>query len=69
MRIEIELLKKRCTGLGICESLAEEYFEITDDGSLRVLRQEVDPDDLERVEQTIRSCPTEALKLNRVNGA
>jgi ferredoxin len=61
--MKIELDKARCTGLGICESLADDYFEIADDGSLTLLKATISEEDLERVKQAVRSCPTEALKL------
>ena len=34
MRIEVELDK--CTGHGICESIAEDVFEVQDDGSVLI---------------------------------
>lgn len=63
MRIVLD--KSRCTGLGICESLAPEFFEIDDEGEL-VLRKDAVPDDaLEAVEGAVIGCPTEALRLLR----
>lgn len=61
--MKIELDPARCTSLGICESIADDYFEIQDDGSLAVLKEGVSPADVDRVRQAVASCPTEALKL------
>jgi ferredoxin len=53
----------RCTGLGICESLASGVFEVDDSGDLVVLTETISTDDLEGVRQAIEGCPTEALRL------
>lgn len=53
----------KCTGLGICESYAEDYFEVQADGGLLLLVQEVPEADLDIVRQACESCPTEALRL------
>ncbi|WP_213574076.1 ferredoxin [Rhodococcus sp. USK13] len=63
MRIKVDFGK--CTGLGICESIAPGYFEVNDDGDLEVLRDEVDDDDLELLEQSVAGCPTIALSIER----
>lgn len=55
--------RDKCTGLGICESLAPEYFEVDDDGDLVQLREDVRPEDMQSVEEAIDGCPTEALSL------
>lgn len=62
MRITVD--RAKCTGLGICESVSPDVFEIDDDGSL-VLKSETVPDGLlDEVEQAVAGCPTEALRLN-----
>lgn len=53
----------KCTGLGICESLAPEFFEVNDDGDLVLLRDDVTPEHLQSVEEAVAGCPTEALRL------
>lgn len=53
----------RCQGLGLCEATAPDYFEVQDDGSLTVLREEVDEADREIIEDAVATCPTEALRL------
>ena len=53
----------KCTGLGLCESLAPDFFEVQDDGSLVVLRETFDEAERPALEEAVRSCPTEALSL------
>ncbi|WP_182379434.1 ferredoxin [Nocardioides sp. WS12] len=53
----------KCTGLGICESLAPDFFEVNDDGELLVLKEEISDDELQEVEEAVAGCPTEALKI------
>lgn len=49
--------------MGVCESEAEKYFEVQDDGSLEVLQWEVDEGDEQEVCNAVSGCPTEALSL------
>lgn len=55
--------RAKCTGLGICESLAPEHFEVDDDGVLVLLEENVTDADRQAVNEAIAGCPTEALKL------
>ncbi len=52
-----------CTGLGICESIAPDHFEIDDDGELVLLRTEVADGERATLEDAVRQCPTGALRL------
>lgn len=53
----------KCTGLGLCESLAPDFFEVDDDGSLLLLQEEGSEDQRAELEEAVRACPTEALRL------
>ena len=55
--------RTKCTGLGICESLAPDYFEIDDAGGLLLLREEADDSVIDDVRAAVEGCPTEALTL------
>jgi ferredoxin len=55
----------KCTGLGICESLAPDFFEVNDEGSLVLLREDISDDELQAVEEAVEGCPTEALSIER----
>lgn len=61
MRIVVDY--DRCTGLGICESLAPELFEVDETGALVVLAESVSPDQLGCAQKAVEGCPTEALRL------
>jgi ferredoxin len=61
MKIVVD--RAKCTGLGICESVAPEAFEVDDDGNL-VLKVDAVPDQLlDQVQRAIQGCPTGALRL------
>jgi ferredoxin len=57
--------RTKCTGLGICESLAPEHFEIDDEGLLVVFDEHVTDETIAGVEEAIAGCPTAALRLTR----
>ncbi|MGH3639545.1 MAG: ferredoxin [Mycobacterium sp.] len=61
MQVEVDLAK--CTGHGICESIAEDVFEVQDDGSVAI-HGGVRPDaDRVRMSQAVTQCPAAALRL------
>jgi ferredoxin len=53
----------KCTGLGICESLAPEFFEVNDEGDLILLKEGITDEELQAVEEAVAGCPTEALLI------
>ncbi|MCW2750466.1 MAG: fdx2 [Aeromicrobium sp.] len=61
MKVVVDFTK--CTGLGICESLAPDYFEVNDDGDLVLLREDISDQDLQSIEEAVAGCPTEALLI------
>ncbi len=61
MRVEVDL--DRCTGHGICESIAEEVFEVADDGIVVIHGNERPEDDRDRMQQAVTQCPVAALRL------
>lgn len=63
MKVIVDFAK--CTGLGICESMAPDFFEVDDDGHLILLKEDVSDDDLQSVEEAVAGCPTEALRIER----
>jgi ferredoxin len=54
--------QSRCTGIGVCESIAPDVFEVGDDGALLVLQETVADEDT-LVAEAVRSCPARALSL------
>jgi ferredoxin len=61
MKVEVDLDK--CTGHGICESIAEEVFEVQDDGSVLIHDAERPESDRDRMRQAVTQCPAAALRL------
>jgi ferredoxin len=63
MKIMVD--RARCTGLGICESLAPGVFEVNDGGDLELRTEQVPDGLLSDVEAAVAGCPTEALRLEK----
>jgi ferredoxin len=61
MRVEVDLAK--CTGHGICESIADDVFEVQDDGSVLLHENERPETDRARMLQAVTQCPAAALRL------
>lgn len=59
MKIAVDYTK--CTGLGICESLAPNVFEVDDAGELVLLTDDVSDEDLEGVRDAVSGCPPTEL--------
>ena len=60
--VEVDLAK--CTGHGICESIAEDVFEVQDDGSVAIHDPDRPETDRERMTQAVTQCPAAALRLH-----
>lgn len=62
MKITVDLDK--CEGLGMCESMANDYFEVDDDtDQVAVLNDSPDEGDRAHVYAAVQACPVLALKL------
>lgn len=61
MRIEVD--RDTCQGLGMCESMAHEIFEVDDDGTLIIHEQSPSEDKRTEVAAAVDSCPVQALRL------
>jgi len=61
MRVEVDM--EKCTGHGICESIAEDVFEVQDDGGVLIHDADRPETDRERMQQAVAQCPTAALRL------
>lgn len=53
----------RCGGHGLCEAINPDYFEVQSNGLVKVLRDDIDENDLADIDDAVASCPTEALRL------
>ena len=61
MRVEVDLDK--CTRHGICESIADDVFEVQDDGSVLIDDTEPPDSDRERMQQGVTQCPAAAATV------
>jgi ferredoxin len=61
MRIQVDT--DRCTGHGVCESIADDIFEVGDDGMVHLLVEDVDETRRADVESAVAECPTQALSI------
>ncbi|AJW40299.1 hypothetical protein NY08_2271 [Rhodococcus sp. B7740] len=61
MKVHVDY--QRCTGLGMCESLAPLFFEVNDDGDLELLKTDISQGELASVREAVAACPTEALRI------
>jgi ferredoxin len=52
-----------CVGSGACELLAPEFFEVGEDGVVRVLQPQPGQADEDAVRDAVAQCPTGALGL------
>ena len=61
MRLEVDVDK--CTGHGICESIADDVFEVQYDGMLVIDHDKAATSDRDRLQQAVIQCPVAALRL------
>jgi ferredoxin len=61
MKIEVD--RDTCEGLGMCEAMAHEYFELDDDDTMTVLDDSPPESDRAKVHAAVEACPVMALKL------
>ena len=55
--------ENKCSSIGMCEAVASEFFEIGDDGALRVLNSAPAACHRAMIEQAVADCPTGALSI------
>jgi ferredoxin len=61
MRIEVD--RDRCEGLGMCEAMAHEFFEVDDQEVMHVLDESPAEEHRRHVHAAVQSCPVLALSL------
>lgn len=53
----------RCASNAVCMSILPEIFEVRDDGFLYVLDENPPESMRDRLEESVRSCPTQAISI------
>ncbi len=61
MRIVVD--RDLCDGLGMCQAMAPDYFELDDDDVMTVLNDSPLEKDRARLHAAVESCPALALSL------
>ncbi|GAB3152647.1 ferredoxin [Amycolatopsis sp. NPDC004378] len=61
MRIEADHAK--CDGLGMCEAMAPDFFEVGEEGTVVVLDERPGEEHRQDLAAAVDSCPVLALKL------
>jgi ferredoxin len=61
MRIVVD--RDKCEGLGMCEAMASDYFELDDDEQMHVLDDAPPVQDRAHVHAAVQACPVLALQL------
>jgi ferredoxin len=61
MRIVVD--RDTCEGLGMCQSMAHEFFEVDDDDVMHVLDEHPAEEHRKLVGSAVSSCPVLALTL------
>ena len=64
MRVEVDY--DRCESNAICMGILPEVFEVRDDGFLYILDEEPPEELRSRLEEAVRSCPTQAISISRM---
>ncbi len=62
MRITVD--RNVCEGLGMCEAMASDYFELDDDEQLHVLDEAPPESERAHVHAAVQACPVLALTLS-----
>jgi ferredoxin len=61
--VRIVVDRTLCQSMGNCEAVSPAYFQVDDDGSLALLREDVEAADVATVQHAVSRCPTGALSL------
>jgi ferredoxin len=62
--VKVVVDRTKCGGIGICEGLDPERFQVHADGKVQVLRDSLEDDEaIERAREAVQMCPTESLTI------
>ena len=53
----------RCQSNAVCMGIAPDIFEVRDDGFLYILQENPPESARAKVEEAVRSCPTQAISI------
>jgi ferredoxin len=52
-----------CQSNAVCQGIVPDVFEVRDDGYLYILKETPDPSYRTKLEEAVRSCPTQAISI------
>jgi ferredoxin len=55
----------RCASNAVCMSILPEVFEVRDDGFLYILEESPPETMRDKLEEAVRSCPTQAISISK----
>lgn len=58
--MKIVVNKEKCIGCGLCVSLAEKTFKLSEEGKAMA---SLSKDPLEKIKEAVSSCPVEAISI------
>jgi ferredoxin len=61
--VKIHVDRDTCEGLGMCEAMASDFFELDDDDVMHVLDENPDESQRAHVHAAVQACPVLALSL------
>lgn len=56
----------RCSGIGLCEALSPDVFEIGDDGLMHLTGEEFSAQRRQELQAAADSCPTQSITISAV---
>lgn len=60
--MKVNVNSDACIGCGACAAIADEVFEINDEGLSEVKTDSIDDSEIDNVKEAIESCPTGAIE-------
>jgi len=60
--MKVKVNQDACIGCGACASIAEDIFELNDEGLSQAKVEEVPSDKEDNAKEAIESCPTSAIE-------
>ena len=60
--MKVQVNKEACIGCGACLSIAEDVFEMDEDGLSKAKAETVPEDKVEVAKEAVENCPTSAIE-------
>ena len=59
-------ISENCIGCGYCVSSCPKYFEFSDEGYSKPVKDTVEEEDIKEVSEVAAGCPVDAIKIEEV---